>query len=284
MDNSNYITVQGWMVNELHLKGNDLLVYAIIYGFSQSESQKFTGSIQYLADWCGATKNGIQKNLKSLVDRGLIEKETYEKNNIKYCEYKCRGIQLSCIPCNGVVRGIQLSCTNNKEDKQENNNIISKEIIRDESNQESEFFSKMYSDTDLLGNIRKTSATKKRGKSLYEKCVDLIQTYTDNFGLQTLLEDYLKMRLQIKDKPLQYENQFKGLLNKLNLLATDDKDKEKIVQYSLEKGYASFYELKNNFTASSQSNVRSDTMTEDDYDRLERQKIEREQTGKKVYF
>lgn len=283
MENSNYITIQGWMINELHLKGNDLLVYAIIYGFSQSESQKFTGSLQYLADWCGATKSGIQKNLKSLVDRGLIDKNTYEQNNIKYCEYTCRGIQLSCIPCDGVVRGIQLSCTNNIE-YNKNNNIISKEIIRDSDNQESEFFSKMYAETDLLGNVRKQPTAKKRGKSLYEKCVDLIHTYTNNIGLQSILEDYLKMRLQIKDKPLQYENQFKGLLNKLNMLADDDEAKVKIVQYSLEKGYASFYELKNNFTASSQSNVRSDTMTEDDYNRLERQKIEREQTGKKVYF
>ena len=47
----NYITIQGWMRTELELKGNDLMVYAIIYGFSQSESNRFTGSLQYLADW-----------------------------------------------------------------------------------------------------------------------------------------------------------------------------------------------------------------------------------------
>ena len=62
----NYITIQAWMRTELGLKGNDLLVYAIIYGFSQVENQRFNGSLQYLADWCGATKSGIQKNLKNL--------------------------------------------------------------------------------------------------------------------------------------------------------------------------------------------------------------------------
>ena len=29
----NFIMIQGWMVNMLNLKGNELLVYAIIYGF-----------------------------------------------------------------------------------------------------------------------------------------------------------------------------------------------------------------------------------------------------------
>ena len=35
----NYITVQGWMVTDLNLKGNELLIYACIYGFSQAENQ-----------------------------------------------------------------------------------------------------------------------------------------------------------------------------------------------------------------------------------------------------
>ena len=64
--NENYIVIQGWMINELKLKGNELMVYAIIYGFSQLESQKFTGSLQYLADWTNSTKQGVQKSLKKL--------------------------------------------------------------------------------------------------------------------------------------------------------------------------------------------------------------------------
>lgn len=30
----NYITIQGWMRTELDLKGNELNLYAIIYGFT----------------------------------------------------------------------------------------------------------------------------------------------------------------------------------------------------------------------------------------------------------
>ena len=75
------------MRTELELKGNDLMVYAIIYGFSQTENQKFTGSLQYLADWCGATKQGIMKNLKNLIDAGLIIKEERTENNVKFVSY-----------------------------------------------------------------------------------------------------------------------------------------------------------------------------------------------------
>ena len=34
--NENYLVIQGWMIAELKLKGNELLIYAIIYGFSQN--------------------------------------------------------------------------------------------------------------------------------------------------------------------------------------------------------------------------------------------------------
>lgn len=69
-----YINIQSFMVTDLGLKGNELLVYAIIYGFSQAEGTYFNGSIQYLADWTNSTRQGIIKNIKSLIDKGLIEK------------------------------------------------------------------------------------------------------------------------------------------------------------------------------------------------------------------
>ena len=107
--NENYIVIQGWMINDLHLSGNSLFVYAIIYSFSQDGESSFKGSLQYLADWCNATKQGIQKNLKELLDKGLISKQEHIVNNQKFCEY-------SCIPCNKVAYPMQQSCMNNIED------------------------------------------------------------------------------------------------------------------------------------------------------------------------
>lgn len=61
-------------MNDLKLKGIDLLIYAIIYGFSQDGSSVFSGSIRYLQDWTNASRRAVQMSLKSLCDRGLIKK------------------------------------------------------------------------------------------------------------------------------------------------------------------------------------------------------------------
>lgn len=85
--NENYVNIQGWMINELNLKDNDLMVYSIIYGFTQDGTSWFTGSRQYLADWCQCTRQGIDKNLKNLIDNDLIIKEKMPTGGI--CRYKC---------------------------------------------------------------------------------------------------------------------------------------------------------------------------------------------------
>lgn len=84
----NYIVIQGWMLTALHLKGNELLIYACIYGFSQLEGQTFRGSWQYLADWTNSTKRGVANCLKSLVDKGYLEKVDKVVNGVKFCEYR----------------------------------------------------------------------------------------------------------------------------------------------------------------------------------------------------
>lgn len=98
----NYLNIQGFMRTELGLTGNDLLVYAIIYGCSQDGDSKFTGSLQYLADWCGATKHGIMKNLNNLTEKGLIIKEDSVVNGIKFVTYHVTELHT-----------MQLSYTNN---------------------------------------------------------------------------------------------------------------------------------------------------------------------------
>lgn len=119
-----YITIQSFMVNELKLKGNELLVYAIIYGFSQADGQTFSGNLQYLANWTSSTKQGVIKNLKSLIDKGFIVKKENYINGVKFCEYystEFNGV------LNIVEQGIKLSLPNNIKDNiiyntKENNN------------------------------------------------------------------------------------------------------------------------------------------------------------------
>jgi predicted transcriptional regulator len=85
----NFFVTQGFMRSELNLKGNELMIYAIIYGFSQDGNQRFTGSSQYLADWTGATRRSVLNTLQSLVDKGLLQREEKFVNNVKFVEYWC---------------------------------------------------------------------------------------------------------------------------------------------------------------------------------------------------
>ncbi len=87
MDNNNYINIQGWMINELHLKGNELLVYALIYGFSQDEESKFEGSISYITEWLSSSRQTVINTLKSLEEQNLIIKYQETKNNITFNKY-----------------------------------------------------------------------------------------------------------------------------------------------------------------------------------------------------
>lgn len=88
VNSDSYIHIQGWMVNELKLKGNELLIFAIIHGFSQDNAGEFTGGLQYLMDWTNSTKPGVIKTLKSLVNKQLIFKKEHKVDGIKFCSYR----------------------------------------------------------------------------------------------------------------------------------------------------------------------------------------------------
>lgn len=87
MKSSSFYVVQGWMVNELKLKGNNLLVFAVIYGFSKDGQGKFDGSLKYLAECTGSSKNTVIKSLNELVELEYILKATELISNITFCKY-----------------------------------------------------------------------------------------------------------------------------------------------------------------------------------------------------
>lgn len=88
VNDNNFVTIQGWMRTKLNLKGNELLAYAVIYGFSQTDGAKFTGSRKYLAEWCGCSMATIDRTLNSLVDKGLISRTSYvTKHGYRAVEY-----------------------------------------------------------------------------------------------------------------------------------------------------------------------------------------------------
>lgn len=238
ISSTNYFSIQGWMRTELNLTGNDLMVYAIIYMFSQSENHKFTGSRQYLADWCGCTKQGIDKNLKNLLDMRVIEKEEYYTNGVKFVAYWTTKF----------TGGSQHSCPNNKDNIKDN--TIPKGIVEVDTstdNNLSDYEKHMYSDTPKrkraipdMDDTDTQSQPKKTRKNRWDQCVDMINEFTQDEELRVALTDYLTMRLQMKDRTL-FANQWKGMLSSLSRM---NGDQLAIVRQSIEKGWASFFPVK----------------------------------------
>lgn len=85
--NENYIAIQGFMVKELGLTGNELIAYALIYGFSQDDESEFRGSLNYVAEWLNCSKTTAFNLLNKLADDGFIKKTEKLINGVKFCNY-----------------------------------------------------------------------------------------------------------------------------------------------------------------------------------------------------
>lgn len=222
-----YITVQGWMVKDLELKGNELLIYAIIFGFSQAENQTFSGSLRYLEDWTNSSKQGVIKALKSLMEKGLIEKNDKYINSVKFCEYYAtkftgvvnkvdRGGEQS-LPgvVNKVYRGGELSLPNNI-----NNTLID----------------------NIENNIDIKKERKKASKASKTNYESIIADYTEVEPLKAAIYEFIKMRQLIK-KPLT-DYALSNILKKLDSYTNDDETKIQILNQSINNSWQGVFPLK----------------------------------------
>lgn len=79
--------IYGWMVNELHLEGGDLLAFAIVYPYVKAFAGKYTGNTAYLSEWTGWAMNTSRSHLANLVSRGLLVEERGRDKNAPFCHY-----------------------------------------------------------------------------------------------------------------------------------------------------------------------------------------------------
>ena len=85
--NENFIAIQGFMVKELGLTGNELIAYALVYGFSQDDESEFKGSLNYVAEWLNCSRTTAFNLLNKLADDGFIKKTKKTINGVKFCNY-----------------------------------------------------------------------------------------------------------------------------------------------------------------------------------------------------
>lgn len=144
---NSYIVIQGWMLTDLKLKGNELMVYAIVYGFSKdADDQWFTGSLQYIVDWTNSTKRTVLTCLQSLESKGLIEKQDIYLNNVKFCKYRAvnfsqggnifqgGGEKISTPSENSSMGGSEKTSPNNIDLNNLNNNLNNNTRIDNKNN------------------------------------------------------------------------------------------------------------------------------------------------------
>lgn len=92
---NNFIAIQGWMRTKLNLKGYELIVFALIYGFSQDGESSFSGTRRYITEWCGCSMRTVDNTLASLLSKQLIIKREKYVNGVRSCDYTATPAELA---------------------------------------------------------------------------------------------------------------------------------------------------------------------------------------------
>jgi predicted transcriptional regulator len=125
-----YFSIHSFMTDELDLSGAELLIYALIYSFSDSE-EGFHGSQDYISKRTALSLRSIAYATSSLVEKGLITKEKQSgSRNAKYKATDTSRLQnlqtedakiaeATCKNCKSQLQNLQKStakiASNNKE-------------------------------------------------------------------------------------------------------------------------------------------------------------------------
>ena len=182
--------LHGWMVNELHLQGGELIAFSIVNQFSQSDAGVYTGGPGYIASWMGWTYKTALAHLKSLVRKGLIVEEKGKCEKGDFCNYRTSEKITEGVCKNyrgGTVKntegGMKILHTDNNIESNIDSKIR-KSIKKSELSLpfSSETFSKAWEE------LRQTPKWKKKSASACQKCLDKLKSYPEDFALK-LIDD-----------------------------------------------------------------------------------------------
>lgn len=218
---TNYVVITGDMITDLGLKGNELLIYALINGFCQDEESQFYGSLAYLMEFTSLSKQGVINTLNSLIEKGLIEKTQSEVNGVKFNSYRTKG---------GKSKNLTTG-QNNDDAKKEKEIEINKEresISKDIPKREENFSPKSLQSP--LGEKEKSSAKKKEKPLPFE-----------DEELRKMWEELVKY----PDWQRKTDHAIDLRLKTLERLAKGDVNYARaIMRQTLDKGWQDFYDVK----------------------------------------
>lgn len=74
MRRDDYIVIKAWM-RDLGLTDKQLLLYALVWGYSRDGRSRVRATAKYLGDWLGCSERHAQRLVCELENRGLVEHE-----------------------------------------------------------------------------------------------------------------------------------------------------------------------------------------------------------------
>ena len=175
MKDGNYYQISGWMGNRLGLRGNELICFAVIYGFSQDEETWFNGNLDYLSGCMFCSRPTTLLCLEKLLKLDLIRKHEAVVNGKKRCYYKAtvsfEDGHIEYIPKDEDTSKEPLPMTskeplpNNNSNNNKGNNIKEKRLSND--NQKKDEFSQDFLEFwELYDNKKNKVGTYKKWKNL----------------------------------------------------------------------------------------------------------------------
>lgn len=139
LERENYITLCGWMITELKLSGNELLVYAVIYSFSQDKNNWCYAGLEYIAEWLGSSIRTVQRTIDSLIEKKLVVRRVSTDSTGRFNEYKAfkkpiegdDNLSLSTVGGSRQIDGGVMTKTEGGHDKSGNYTILDNKDNKD---------------------------------------------------------------------------------------------------------------------------------------------------------
>jgi len=103
-DKGVFINIQSWMVKSLGLKGNELIIYALVHGFCQDGMSYFYGSVKYIMENTNLSKETVLSVLQNLVKKGLIVKKDVKSYKTFDIQKSAQGAQHFCLYYTSISR------------------------------------------------------------------------------------------------------------------------------------------------------------------------------------
>ena len=95
------------MRSTLKLKGNALMLFALIHGYSKDQVNRCRVSLSYMAEWLDTDKAAISKLINKLTKAGYINKLEYYTGGVKCFEYTANYEAMLAKAKEGVPMGLE---------------------------------------------------------------------------------------------------------------------------------------------------------------------------------